>query len=50
MATDQLTNKALEQVDFNIHHSGNVSGSGEGPSDRSIVTCYKCSKKRNIHK
>ena len=35
LVIEQSINKALKQVDFKIRHSGNVSGSGRGSSDRS---------------
>ena len=35
----------MKQVDFKIRRSRNVSGSGEGSSARSDITCHKCDKK-----
>ena len=47
MAINQSVNKALKQVDFKIHRSGNGSGSGGGSS---IKTCHKCVKRGHIKK
>ena len=50
VAIDQSINKALKQVDFKSRRSGNGSGSGEGLSARSDMTCHKCDKKGYIKK
>ena len=50
MAMEQSINKALKQVDFNIRHSENGSGSGIGSSARSDITCHKCGEKGHIQK
>ena len=50
MKIKQSANKALKQVDFNIHRKGNVSGSGGGSSARLNGTCNMCGKKGHIHK
>ena len=50
MVIEQSINKALKQVDFKIHRSGNVSGFGRGSSARSDMTCHKCGKKGHIQK
>ena len=50
MVIGELVNKALEQVGFKIHCSGNGSGSGGGSSDKSNVTSHKCVKKGHIQK
>ena len=50
MAIEQSINKALKKVVFRSLHSVNGSGSGEGSSSRSVMTCHKCSKKVHINK
>ena len=50
MATDQLVNKALKQIDFKIRHNGNGSGSGGESSIKSNLSCHKCGKKGHIKK
>ena len=50
MATDQLINKALDQVGFKSRCSGNCRGSGGGSSTRSDITCHKYGKKGHINK
>ena len=50
MAIDQLTYKALKQVDFKSLCSGNVSGYEGGSSTRSDMAYNKCGKKGHIKK
>ena len=50
VAIEQSINKALKQVDFKSHHSGNGSGSGKGSFAMSDGKCHKCGKKGHIQK
>ena len=50
VAIEQSIKKALKQVDFKSHSSGNNSGSGRGSSARSDITCHKCGKKGHMQK
>ena len=50
IAIEQSINKALKQVDFKRHRSGNGSGSVKGSSASSDITCHKCGKKGHIKK
>ena len=50
VAIEQSIKKALKQVDFKIHCSGNGSGSGKGSSASSDITCHKFGKKGHIQK
>ena len=50
VAIEQSINKALKQVDFKIHSSGNGSGSEKGSFASSDGKCHKCDKKGHIQK
>ena len=48
VASEQLINKDLKQVDFKSQRSGNGNISEKGSTARSNITCHKCVKKGHI--
>ena len=50
MDIEQSINKALNQVEFEICRSENISGSGGGSPARSDMSCHKYGKRGHIKK